>query len=441
MTTLHQSRSHQSPVVVVGGGIAGLTAAALLGRAGVPAVVLEKSSVPGGRATTRDRGGFLFNLGPHALYREGALNQTLKTLGVVVHGRAPGANGVFAIRKGRLHTLPVGLASLLSTGLLSLAGKYELAKLTSRLPHVDANAIQQESLSSWLDASIRDGVVRGILEMLARVTTFTNDPARQSAGAAIEQIQLSLRGNVLYLDDGWQTIVDGLRGVVSSGGIRTLTECRAIAIDRSSLRRASAVLLADGRTIHAAGVIIAAGPSEVDEIAGTAFQASLPAPVRVATLDIALRSLPRPAASVAFGIDAPLYFSVHSNVARLAPPGGALIHVVKYLPPNERADAAVEGELEAVMDMMQPGWRALVESKHFLPQLSVTHAEVTAAQGGSSGRPRARLPMFDNVAIAGDWVGSRGQLSDAAASSAADAVTEIIASLQHHTASPAAMIG
>src|SRR5262249_35839038 len=118
----------ESPVVVVGCGIAGLTAAALLGRAGIPTVVLEKTAVPGGRAITRDRGGFLFNLGPHALYRAGALMETLKTLGVEVRGHVPGTSGGFALRDGRLHTLPVGLTSLLSTGLLSLAGKFELAR-------------------------------------------------------------------------------------------------------------------------------------------------------------------------------------------------------------------------------------------------------------------------------------------------------------------------
>jgi hypothetical protein len=35
--------------------------------------------------------------------------------------------------------------------------------------------------------------------------------------------------------------------------------------------------------------------------------------------------------------------------------------------------------------------------------------------------------MFDNICIAGDWVGPRGQLSDAAAASAADAAAGVSA--------------
>jgi hypothetical protein len=148
----------------------------------------------------------------------------------------------------------------------------------------------------------------------------------------------------------------------------------------------------------------------------------LPPPVRVATLDVALRSLPKPRHTVAFGVDVPLYFSVHSALARLAPDGGAVIHATKYLRPDETADGETEHELEELMTQMQPGWRDQLAFKQFLPNLVVTHAEATAAIGGVGGRPSARLAAYDNVAIAGDWVGPRGQLSDACAASAADAV-------------------
>jgi len=424
MTNQSPLPSRQSPVVIIGGGIAGLTAAAQLGRTGVPTVVLEKSTEVGGRAATRDRHGFLFNLGPHALYRLGTLQQTLKALGIDVRGHLPPTNGGFALYRGRRHTLPVGPASLLTTGLLGVSGKVELARIQTRLLQVDAAAIQHETFASWLDANVNDAAVRGVLEMLVRVTTFTNDPERQSAGSAIEQLQLALRGNVLYLDGGWQTIVSGLRTAAVQSGVRIVSNAHAVGFDRRRAREVSAVRLADGSSIAASAVIMATGPSDVDALAGTNFERHL-TPVKVATLDLALRSLPKPSAKVAFGIDVPLYFSVHSAVAQLAPSGGALIHVAKYLRPGERAGVETERELETLMDTMQPGWRTAVESKQFLPALTVTHAELTASQGGAAGRPSARLESFDNVAIAGDWVGAHGQLSDAAAASAADAVSHV----------------
>jgi NADH dehydrogenase FAD-containing subunit len=70
---------------------------------------------------------------------------------------------------------------------------------------------------------------------------------------------------------------------------------------------------------------------------------------------------------------------------------------------------------------MQPGWRTVLAAKQFLPNVTVTHAELLASRGGLHGRPSPTLEAFDNVFIAGDWVGDRGQLSDAAAASARQA--------------------
>jgi len=411
-----------SPIVVIGGGISGLVAAATLARAGQPVVVLEKAASPGGRAATRDRNGYRFNLGPHALYRAGELRKTLKTLGVDVHGSVPGANGGFALDRGVLHTLPVGFTSLLTTGLLGLHGKFALARLLQSLPSLDPSPWQRRPLADWL-ATIGDDRAAAVIRMLTRVTTFTNDPGRQSAGAVIEQLKLSL-ANVLYLDGGWQTIVDGLaRGARQAGAeIRTGVPAAAVLSERRTSNGDATVRLSDGSTLRASAVIIAAPPADVDALTGvTRFASELPPPVRHATLDIALTSLPRPKRTVAFGVDRPLYFSVHSAVAKLAPEGGAVIHASKYLTPDESAGPDAEREIEGLVDLMQPGWRDRVAFKQFVPNLTVTHSELAADRGGAEGRPSIELDALPNVFIAGDWVGRRGQLSDAAAASAVDA--------------------
>jgi phytoene dehydrogenase-like protein len=419
MTTISNS---QPPVVIVGGGLSGLMSAARLSRAGVPVVVLERSPAPGGRAATRTKNGFSFNLGPHALYRSGTLQRTLKELSIVVSGGVASGSGGFAILDGRAHTLPIGLTSLLTTGALGLAGKLEFARVFATLPRIDPSPIQRETVASWLDRHFHDRAARQLFEMTVRVTTFTNDPDRQSAGAAIEQLQLGLKGSVLYLDGGWQTIVDGLRRVALESGARIVSGVAAVALERADARTIDAVRCSNGSTVPASAVIVATPPADVERLTGlSGIVASLPAPVRVAALDLALRSLPRPKRTLAFGVDVPLYFSVHSALARLAPAGGAVIQVAKYLRPDESADLDDERELEALTDMMQPGWRDRLAFKQFLPNLVVTHAEATAARGGVSGRPPSRVDAFDNVFLAGEWVGPRGQLSDAAAASAATA--------------------
>lgn len=76
-------------VMVVGGGLAGLTAGLCLARRGVHVTLFEKAAALGGRARTHERDGFHFNLGPHALYRGGAGMAVLGDLQIRVEGRTP----------------------------------------------------------------------------------------------------------------------------------------------------------------------------------------------------------------------------------------------------------------------------------------------------------------------------------------------------------------
>ncbi len=73
-------------VAVVGGGLAGLTASALLAQQGAHVTVLEAAGELGGRARTTVRDGYHFNLGPHALYRSGAGARVRRRLGAEVRG-------------------------------------------------------------------------------------------------------------------------------------------------------------------------------------------------------------------------------------------------------------------------------------------------------------------------------------------------------------------
>lgn len=137
--------------------------------------------------------------------------------------------------------------------------------------------------------------------------------------------------------------------------------------------------------------------------------------MQAATLDVALTSLPVPKVTYSIGIDRPLYWSVHSKAAKLAPEGGAVIHAAVYLPHGAAHDyAAIERELELLMDALQPGWRDVLVHRRFVPHLTVTNAYVTAASGGLPGRPGPGVPGEPGLLVAGDWVGPAGMLADAA---------------------------
>jgi phytoene dehydrogenase-like protein len=148
-------------------------------------------------------------------------------------------------------------------------------------------------------------------------------------------------------------------------------------------------------------------------------------PIRLVCLDVALSSLPDKDTLFALGIDRPLYFSVHSAHAKLAPEGGALIHVAKYLgtsiEPKPRED---QPELEEILDLLQPGWRQVLVKKRPLPNMVVSNAIVTAATGGLAGRPDPKIA--DNLYVVGDWVGKEGLVSNASFASAKRAAQLIL---------------
>ena len=424
-----QSRTFDA--VVVGAGLAGLTAAAQLARAERSVLVIDKADSVGGRARTKVDAGFHFNLGPHALYRSGAALRCLGDLGIHPSGAKPPASGGYAILAGRKHALPAGPVSLLTTGLLGLGAKLEIARLLRTVPHLATAPHDTRSVREWLEVNIDDPIARGLVQALFRLTSYANAPEEQSAGANLQQLQLALADSVLYLDGGWQRIVDSLRRCAEAAGtqIRTGTRAEKVEHDGTAFR----IRFAGGDSVAAANVVLAVEPECVlqlldSRLRGEAWPGSLK-PVHAACLDIGLRTLPRPRATFALGIDRPLYFSVHTAAARLAPEAAnGVIHALLYQPDGEAVTAdAAERELEGLVDLMQPGWREQVVTRRFLPRMTVTHGAPTAAGGGLGGRPAVAMPGQPGLYLAGDWVGATGMLADASVASARAAAEAILA--------------
>jgi phytoene dehydrogenase-like protein len=432
----------RADLIVVGGGLAGLIAAALAAREGRSVVVLEKAARPGGRAATHVRDGVHFNLGPHALYRRGRAAELLGELGVALAGRVPSPGRALLIDRDTSYRLPQGPGSLLLSRLLGAREKARLARLLASLPRRDARALDRTSLAEWLAREAGPGRLSALLRALFRVSTYADDHDRLSAGAALDQLRLALAGSVLYLDGGWQAIVDGLRDRAVGHGaeIRTAARAQAVEADAAGV----AVRLADGEAVLGRAAVLAVDPEAASGLL------DLPAdgpfarwtagrrPIRAACLDVALDRLPRPEVRFALGLDRPYYYSVHSAAARLAPEGVAVVHVMKYLGGDATEPGeGVERELEGLLDRLQPGWRGYVRQRRFLPSMTVAHALPDAASGGLAGRPGVEVAGRPGVFLAGDWVGAEGMLADASAASAAEAARRALAALGRGHAEPA----
>jgi phytoene dehydrogenase-like protein len=425
-------------VAVVGGGLSGLTTAALLSRGsrgsrgsqssrgsrrGLRVVVLERSTSLGGRASTQLRDGFAFNEGAHALYVGGAAARVLRSLGARWSGRAPSGPRV-AVLGDRSCALPTNVGALLRTSLLPWSAKAQGARLLARLGAIDTGALAGTSVESWLAERTTDPVLRATLEAFVRLATYANAPARLSAAAAIAQLRLGQRPGVMYVDGGWGTLVESVSGIARAAGAEVRTgskvTCAEPVDDGSPVKWR--VHVDGGSAIACGALVLATGPLSARSILGSdalAAWSHRATPLKVACLDVALSRLPQEKTTFALGIDRPLHLSVHSHVARVAPPGAALVHTMKYLPVDEASDPERdEAELEAWLDQLQPGWRAVLVERRWMPAMVASHALVEASRGGLLARPGPAIPDAPFAFVVGDWVGPEGMLLDASMASA-----------------------
>lgn len=402
-------------VVIVGGGIAGLVAANYAARAGMSVGLFERARTPGGRAQTTVAGDVHLNLGAHALSIRGANAAILDELAIQLGGSQPQASRYMAMRGGQLYRLPASGLGLAGTRLLGIRAKVEFGRLYASLRDTDADAIDDVSQREWTERSISDPWARAAFEAITRLATYTNDPARASAGAMVRQLRIA-GGGVRYLDGGWQVLVEALRNRAIEAGaqIEASSTVRHVVVEGDAT---TGVALAGDRIVRARSVIVATPPTEAAELTGLetiAGWAAAAIPVRAAVLDLAMSGLPNPRQVFTLGVDKPTYFSVHSTWAELAPPGKRVVHLMKYLPPAVGDEGADERDLEEVLDLAQPGWRRDVVERRFLPQMTVTGWLPVVDSGGLGGRPGPVVPGVRNLFVAGDWVGDEGMLADGA---------------------------
>ncbi|MBX7220777.1 MAG: NAD(P)/FAD-dependent oxidoreductase [Blastocatellia bacterium] len=419
------------PVVVIGGGLAGLTAAVFLAQSNHNVLLLERSPNLGGRAQTQHKEGFSFNLGPHAIRHGDVAYTILSEMGVQVDGGFPSVSGSLAVNRNRLFQLPFSPVSIFTTGLFSLAEKMEVIRFFTTLESIDTAQLLDTSVQDWVNRTFQHETTRNFVKAFVRVTTYGNAPELMSVGTVLAQIQFALKHQVLYLHGGWESLVRQLEQKALAAGVEIRSGVQVRHITRDEAGQVTGVQLATGEAVPAAAAIVCASPQIASSLVADKPDSSLArwsrqlVPINAACLDVALTRLPEAKHLFALGIDQPWYYSVHSATARLAPGEGVLLHVAKYLPPQAAEDPKqVRAELEGLLDLVQPGWREFLVHQRFLPEIPVTHATPTTEMRGTLGRPGVAVPDIAGLFLAGDWVGSRGLLIDASIASAKEAALQ-----------------
>ncbi|MEZ4521625.1 MAG: protoporphyrinogen oxidase [Thermomicrobiales bacterium] len=247
-------------VAVIGGGIAGLSAALTLQDAGVDVVLIESSDRLGGKIRTERTGDYIIEAGPDSIlsYKPAGLAM-IERVGLMdrVINTREGGQGTSILHRGRLQPLPEGMTglvpadvrSLSTTGLLSWRGKVRLA-LEYFLPA--SRKATDESVGGFVRRRLGDefyrnlaepllsGIYAGDADQLSLLATFPRLREQERQYGGLVRSTLAQRRNAqgrsgsrkrspfISLEGGLGDIIDGLAAALTGVDIRTGTPATAI---------------------------------------------------------------------------------------------------------------------------------------------------------------------------------------------------------------------
>lgn len=412
-------------VVIVGGGLAGYIAANYLAKYNLSILLVEKEKSTGGRAKTKQMKKQYFNLGPHALYKNGIAAKTLKELSIQPHGKKPTLQGIL-MEKDSIYTAPFRIKEILSTTYLTWHERKEWVSIMVRLNSIQSTTIHSLTFKQFVEQIVSSPKVQALLYLLARLSTYCHAPETVSAHVIVSHLQM-VNGGVLYLDYGWQSLIDELHNQAVLSGVTIRPQCKVRKI--SSREQGHFDIIVDNQEyLHSKYVIYTANPSDLLTILKLekykSFLQSI-IPVKGSTLDVALTNLPFPKRLLALGIDNPIYYSVHSKFATLSNDTNTVIlHLFKYHQPNEHIDPqTINAELTNTLSKLQPGWKNALIAKRFIPNLVVNQR--LPQVGDEKVIRELRNPMH-HFYLAGDWLSTSYMLAEAAVESGKKAALQII---------------
>jgi len=366
-------------VTVVGGGLGGLTAALACAERGHRVELHAANGQLGGRARSSE-GPYVANLGPHALYADGAMWPWLRKRGLLPPAVRPKFLRFRMQAEGRLRRTypPLAWAAL---------------RLPRRAP-VDLD------YRSWATERVGERAAAAAIGLLS-LPTFDHDPGRLSAAFGQERFRrVTYRAtSVRYACGGWGTLVERLAERAREAGVEIHTGSRIERLPEPPVIVAT--------SLAAAGKLLGC------ELAwhGT----------RTAALDVGLRTDRRWPASV-LDLDGCIYATRVSSVDEsVAPVGHELIQASAGVRPSESIDAAT-ARIEALLHAGFPGWR---EAETWRRKTVAEQSSGALDPVGYSWTDRPRIDRGDGVFLVGDSVAAPGMLSEVAHRSALEAASRV----------------
>ncbi|MBO7743813.1 FAD-dependent oxidoreductase [Paenibacillus sp. MWE-103] len=432
-------------VAIIGGGLAGLTAAAYLSvRPDVEGVLFERSPQLGGRAFTYEKAGFTLNYGAHAVY--GLDRHTLSVMERELHLRF-GSKQVdkrkVMYEKGeRLTPAPLDFVNLVKTDILSARQK---VRFVGEITAIIANIHQLKhyaTLGDYLRESGADEDVKELWEHLVCSNFFiAPEDARRVPGPVIADYYHNLflsQRPVNYVLGSWAVITDQLRDKIG------LSARWAIAlqegVDGIRYEQGKYVLTTKSREEAFDRVVFAMPVQQVVKLLrGTPWEPFLEpyernSATEVMVYDVGLHAVVARPFSYISDMNHKLFISdVSATDHTLVPEGGQLLQGIAYLS-DERGGGEADrkayleertAQMEALFDRHYPGWRDAVAVKRVSKKSMVQSVKNVAGNKLLPIRIES-MPFY----FCGDGCEGKGELAERAFSSGRLAAWRIAGELE-----------
>jgi protoporphyrinogen/coproporphyrinogen III oxidase len=237
---------YMEKVVIIGAGISGLAVAYRLKRLGIPSLVLEANSRPGGVIATTRRNGFLFETGPQFPRFPAPLWQLVAELNLgreFVAGNSAANRYIF--RHGQLHPAPFSPMGLFKTRLIGISSKLRILADPFGYSHPPDH---EESLAEFIERKFDREILDNLVDPFIS-TVFLGDASKmgmESAFPALLEWERS-KGSLL-------------RGALSARKARRNPSVQIVAARQSNVHAATRVDTNGNRnTLHVTEALPALG--------------------------------------------------------------------------------------------------------------------------------------------------------------------------------------
>lgn len=420
-------------VIVVGGGLAGLSAAARLAHHGYQVTLLEKAPKLGGRAITIPMKGFNFNFGAHAIYARdrSILRKFESEIQLQVDWKDFTPSKAYYDLGSFTTPMPATLEGLYKTKMLDANNKvrfaYEIAKTLSSLERGEDGM----PIGEYLERE--PAQVRDLLLTVASSNFFTNESEKIPSPLFFQYYKRLFSTNraVAYIGGGWQSIVDGFAKIIETNGGQIITKEKVTKIEMEG-NQIVKLIGKEGTEYEADQVIFCIPPKDLATLFAETKYSSLFDPynqyasTQVVVYDVGLsKRIPSPYTYIYHKQERVFITDISYYDHSCVPEGGQLMQAIAYLNEEEIAEGKADEKvaaIETVYDKHYPGWRDVLVAKRLSKKAIVQEIKCIDDQTLMP----TKFYSLPNVFFAGDWCKGEGQLSELSFSSAYEVTSRIL---------------